>query len=314
MKPEQLRKKLLGVIAFPVTPFNSDFSLDIPGLRRNLRVLLEHPLAAIVAAGGTGEIYSLTPAEHLAVVEATVEEAKGKVPVISGTGFNLPIAVQLAQQAAKAGADAILALPPYYPQADEEGLADYYAAIGAATPLGMIVYSRDWVNPSPEWVEKLASKVPTLFAWKEGQGDIRRYMQIMNRLGDRLHWIGGAGDDWVPGYYSIGIRVYTSSIATVAPRLSLQLDEAAASGNSADLNAIMRRYVIPLYTLRMRRKGYEVTVMKEMMNQAGLAAGPVRPPLPNLRPEERKEVTAMMKDWESVLSLETVAQIEVNRE
>jgi 5-dehydro-4-deoxyglucarate dehydratase len=306
MKPEELRKKLSGVIAFPVTPFNSDFSLDIPGLRRNLRVLLEHPLAGIVAAGGTGEIYSLTAAEHLAVVEATVEEAKGRVPVISGTGFNLPIAVQLAQQAAKAGVDAILALPPYYPQADEEGLADYYAAIGAATPLGMIVYSRDWVNPSAEWVEKLASKVPTLFAWKEGQGDIRRYMQIMNRLGDRLHWIGGAGDDCVPGYYSIGIRVYTSSIATIAPKLSLELHEAASAGDRARLDELMRRYVVPLYALRARRKGYEVTVMKEVMKRIGLAAGPVRPPLANLRPHELREVEQLIQDWSAVFSSEVL--------
>lgn len=304
MKPEELRRKLSGVIAFPITPFNSDLSLDIPGLRRNLRLLLEHPLAAIVAAGGTGEIYSLSPAEHLAVVEATVQEAQGRVPVISGTGFNLPIAVQLAQQAAKAGADAILALPPYYPQADEEGLAEYYAAIGAATSLGMIVYSRDWVNPSPDWVEKLASRIPNLFAWKEGQGDIRRYMQIMNRLGDRLHWIGGAGDDCVPGYYSIGIRVYTSSIATVAPKLSLQLHEAASAGDSATVEQLMRRYVIPLYALRARRKGYEVTVMKEMMKRIGLAAGPVRPPLPSLRPQELAEIDELVQDWSGVFSSE----------
>ena len=134
MQAEELRAKLQGVIAFPVTPFKADFSLDVPGLRRNLQSLLQHPVAAVVAAGGTGEMYSLTPAEQLAVTQAAVEEADGRVPVISGTGFNLPIAVQLAQQAAQAGADAILALPPYYPNADECALADYYAAIGAATP------------------------------------------------------------------------------------------------------------------------------------------------------------------------------------
>ena len=66
-------------------------------------------------------------------------------------------------------------------------------------------------------------------------------------------------------------------------------------------------YVIPLYAFRMRPKGYEVTVMKEMMNQVGLAAGPVRPPLPSLRPEEIKEVAAMIKHWEPVLSLDTVS-------
>jgi 5-dehydro-4-deoxyglucarate dehydratase len=307
MTSRELREKLQGVIAFPVTPFKPDLSLDLAGLRRNIQALMQHPIAAIVAAGGTGELYSLSEAEHLAVVKAIVEEVRGRIPVISGIGFNLPIAVQLAQQAARLKVDAILGLPPYYPNADDEALAEYYAAIGNATPLPFIVYSRDWVNPSPTWVEKLAAKVPTLAAWKDGQGDIRRYQQIMHRVGDRLHWIGGAGDDCVPGYYSIGLRVYTSSIATVAPKLSLQLHEAAAAGNRAELNEMMQRYVIPLYALRMRRKGYEVTVMKEMMNQAGLAAGPVRPPLPNLRPEEIKEVAAMVKAWDSVLSFDTVA-------
>ena len=147
--------------------------------------------------------------------------------------MNAPLAVQMARQSAEAGADAILALPPYYPGADDEGLADYYAAIGAATPLPLLVYSRDWVNPTPAWVERLAARVPTLAAWKEGQGDVRRYQQIIHRVGTRLHWIGGAGDDCVPGYYSIGIRAYTSSIATVAPRLSLELHEAAAGGRRA---------------------------------------------------------------------------------
>jgi 5-dehydro-4-deoxyglucarate dehydratase len=301
MKAEEVRTKLRGVIAFPVTPFQSDFSLDIPGLRRNLQSLLRHPIVAIVAAGGTGEMYSLTPAEHLAVTQATVEEVQGKVPVISGAGVNLPLAVELARQSAQLGGDAILAFPPYYPNADEEGLAEYYAAIGAATSLPLLVYSRDWFNPTPTWVEKLAARVPTLTAWKDGQGDIRRCQQIMGRVGDRLHWIGGAGDDCVPSYYSIGIRAYTSSIANLAPTLSLQLHETACAGDRTKLDQLMKRYVIPLYALRARRKGYEVTVMKEMMNRAGFAAGPVRPPLPTLRPEEMAEVQTMVDVWKPIL-------------
>jgi 5-dehydro-4-deoxyglucarate dehydratase len=301
MQPEELRTKLRGVIAFPITPFHSDLSLDIPGLRRNLQALLQHPIAAVVAAGGTGEMYSLTPEEHEAAIQATVEEVHGKVPVISGTGFNLPLGVKLARQSARLGVDAILALPPYYPNADEEALAEYYAAIGSATPLPLLVYSRDWVHPTPAWVEKLAARIPTLTAWKDGQGDIRRYQQIMNRVGDRLHWVGGAGDDCVPGYYSIGIRAYTSSIATVAPKLSLQLHEAASTGDRENLEKLMERYVIPLYALRARRKGYEVTVMKEMMNRIGMSAGPVRPPLPGLRAEDASEVDMLIRTWAPVL-------------
>jgi 5-dehydro-4-deoxyglucarate dehydratase len=259
-------------------------------------------MSAIVAAGGTGEIYSLTSSEHREVVKVIVEETGGQIPVICGTGFNQQIAMVLAQQAANVGADAILALPPYYPNADDEGLTEYYSTIGAATPLPLFVYSRDWVNPSAAWVENLAARVPTLFGWKDGQGDIRRYQQIISRVGDRLYWIGGVGDDCVPGYYSIGIRTYTSSIATVAPKLSLMLHEAAATGDSAGLGRLMRDYVVPLYGLRARRKGYEVSVMKEMMNQLGMAAGPVRPPLPHLTPQDKEDVQSLLKKWQQILS------------
>ena len=182
------------------------------------------------------------------------------------------------------------------------GLANYYAEIGRATPLELLVYSRAWVSPNPAWVEQLAARVPTLACWKDGQGDLRRYQQIINRVGDRLHWIGGAGDDCVPGYYSINIRTYTSSIATVAPKLSLTLHETASAGDSAALMRLMNTYVIPLYELRARRKGYEVSVMKEMMNVLGFAAGPVRPPLPQLRLEDLDQVKAILKSWKPFLS------------
>jgi 5-dehydro-4-deoxyglucarate dehydratase len=301
MKHEELCGKLRGVIAFPVTPFAADLSLDIPGLRNNLRLLLHHPVSAVVAAGGTGEIYSLTPREHREVVKATVQEVRGRIPVLAGVGFNVEIAQEMAQQSARAGADAILALPPYYPHADEEGLAEYYVAIGASTPLPLLVYSRDWVNPGPEWVACLAQRIPNLVAWKDGQGDLRRYQQIIHRVGARLYWIGGAGDDCVPAYYSIGIRTYTSSIATVAPKLSLKLHELASAGDTKALMELMNTCVIPLYHLRVRRRGYEVSVMKEMMNLAGLAAGPVRPPLPRLRPDEVEELRAILERWSPFL-------------
>src|SRR5581483_11632555 len=102
----------------------------------------------------------------------------------------------------------------------------------------------------PEWVAKLAATVPTLAAWKDGQGDIRRYQQTMQHVGNRLYWIGGVGDDCLPGYYIIGIRTYTSSIATVAPRLSLALNEAASAEDFDRVRQLMNDYVIPLYALR----------------------------------------------------------------
>ncbi len=301
MNYEEIRLNFTGVVAFPITPFKTDLSLDLEGLRRNLTVLMQHPICAVVAAGGTGELYSLTPSEHLEVINTTVEVIDRRVPVIAGVGFNQQMAVELAKQASTAGADAILAFPPYYPQADDEGLIDYYRSIGEATKLGLLIYSRDWANFSPGTVARLAVEIPTLFAWKDGQGDVRRFQLIINRVGQRLHWIGGAGDDLVPGYYSIGIRTYTSSIATIAPKLSLRLHQTASNGQAEELSRLMSEYVVPLYALRARRKGYEVSAMKALMDMAGLSGGPVRPPLVNVRPEEKEELRAILKQWEPFL-------------
>jgi 5-dehydro-4-deoxyglucarate dehydratase len=301
MEAAELRSKFSGVIAFPVTPFKSDLSLDLEGLRHNLTKLIEQPICAVVAAGGTGEMFSLTPDEHLQVIKTTVEVIAGKAPVLAGVGFNQALAVHMAQAAEGCGADGILALPPYYPQADNLGMLEYYRAIGQATRLGMLIYSRDWAVFSAEMVERLTS-IPTLIAWKDGQGDVRRYQMIINRLGDRLCWIGGAGDDTVPGYYSIGVRAYTSSIATVAPRLSLRLHELAAASQTQALMELMHRCVIPLYGLRARRKGYEVSAMKALMDMVGLSGGVVRPPLVEVTPEEREELRGLLAAWQPFLS------------
>lgn len=296
VKPNELRTRLQGVIGFPITPFKPDLTLNLDGFRSNVRAMLAHPLCAIVAPAGTGELYSLSPAEHLVVVSAAVEEVKGRAPVLAGTGFNPPIAAELARQAASAGASGILAFPPYYPSPDEDGLVAYYKGIAEATPLGMLIYTRDWFNPGPALVERLA-RIPNLIAWKDGQADIRRYQMIRDRLGDRLHWIGGAGDDMVPAYYSIGIRTYTSSIANIAPRLSLRLHELASAGQSEELTSLMQELVIPLYVLRARRKGYEVSAMKAMMDIIGLVGGPVRPPLVDLSPDEISNLKKIIELW-----------------
>jgi 5-dehydro-4-deoxyglucarate dehydratase len=300
MEPAELRHKLAGVIAFPITPFKSDLSLDVDGLRDNLAKLLEHQICAVVAAGGTGEMYSLTTAEHREVIRATVEAAQGRVPVIAGVGFNQHVAVELARASVAAGAQGILAFPPYYPNADDEGMFAYYRAVGEASQSGLLIYSRDWVNFSPPMVERLA-EIPNLVAWKDGQGDIRRLQMIINRIGDRLHWIGGAGDDMVAAYYSIGIRTYTSSIATVAPRLSLALHEMAANGRNAELTQLMNVAVNALYAIRARRKGYEVSTMKALMDMAGLHGGPVRPPLVDVTAEEKQELRAVLESWRPFL-------------
>jgi 5-dehydro-4-deoxyglucarate dehydratase len=287
--------KLKGVFGFPVTPFRKDLSLDLDALTRNVDEMAAFPFCALVATGGTGEVYSLSPDETEQVVAATVRAVKGRMPVMAGTGYNTSMGVDIARRAAKAGADYILALPPYYVAAPEEGLFAYYEAIGRATDLPLTVYSRDWAIFTPEMVERLAVQVPTLRGWKDGQGDVRKYQRIMERNGDRLAWFGGLGDDCVPGYFAIGVQAYTSSISNIAPKLSLALADAGMNRDFTRLNTLMQRYVNPLYALRERARGYEVAVMKEAMEILGMPAGPVRPPLMNCRAKDIDDLKQLMQ-------------------
>jgi len=300
MHPNTLRNKLSGVIAFPITPFKDDLSLDLPGLHVNLNKLLEHPVSGIVAAGGTGEMYSLTPAEYLRVIELTALAVEDRVPVIAGVGFGQRLGVEMAQAAEKAGADGVLVFPPYYPQADDDGMFEYYRSISQATRLGTIVYSRDWARFTPAMVERLTA-LPNLVGWKDGHGDLRQLQTIMHRVGERLVWIGGAGDDLIGVYYRIGIRAFSSSIATVAPALSLKLHELATADDGEGLRELLESCVIPLYELRSRRKGYEVSAMKAMMDMVGLNGGPVRPPLVNVTSPELDELRTILSHWEKYL-------------
>jgi len=302
MDPVALRNKLAGAVGFPVTPFQPDLSLDLDGLRRNVRFMVQHSFCSLVAAGGTGEYYSLTSDEHRQVVEATVQETAGKMPVIVGVGIHPHLAIEQTKAAETAGAGGLLLLPPYYTNAHDDGLLEYYAAIAGATSLGCMIYSRDWVNLSSAMVERLVNRIPNLVALKDGQGDIRQLQRIMNRLGDRLAWIGGAGDDMVPGYYALGIRCYTSSISNIAPRLSLQLHDRAAALDSASLQRLITNYVMPLYNMRARKRGYEVSVMKAAMQILGMPAGPCRAPIPAIRAEEESELRALMERYKPVLS------------
>ena len=296
-----LRERLRGALGFPVTPFRQDLSLDLDALARNVDEMARHPFCALVAAGGTGEVYSLAPIEVEDVVRVTVEAAGGRMPVVAGTGFNGPMGSEIARRAEKAGAECILVLPPYYTNAPFEGAIAYYQQIGAATGLPLMVYSRDWAVFTPAMVERLADRVPALTFWKDGQGDPRKYQRIMQTVGDRLAWLGGLGDDCVPGYFAVGVQAYTSSISNIAPRLSLKLAEAGMARDFARLDGLMEKYVHPLYALRERAKGYEVAVMKAAMEILGMPAGPVRPPLCNCTEKDVADLRQLMEVYADVI-------------
>jgi 5-dehydro-4-deoxyglucarate dehydratase len=301
MTTADVRNRFRGVFGFPITPFRNDLSLDLDALARSVEDMSRHPFCALVAAGGTGELYSLTVSEIVDVIRVTVEAAAGRMPVVAGVGFNAAVGAEIARGAERAGAGCLLLLPPYYSNAPEDGLLDYYDAIARASGLPLMIYSRDWAVFSPQMVARLADRLPALAAWKDGQGDARKYQRIMSHVGDRLAWLGGIGDDCVPAYFAIGVQAYTSSISNIAPRLSLELAEAGLARDFVRLDQLMRRYVHPLYAIRDRMRGYEVAVMKSAMEILGMPAGPVRPPLTNCRPQDVEDIRKLMEVYREVI-------------
>lgn len=291
MSPAELRARLRTVIPFPVTPFHDDYSLDLDGLRRNVDFLAREGSPAVLAAGGTGEFFSLTFTEWQDVVAATVEAADGRCLLLAGVGVNPAVAAEQAQFAESVGVDGLLMMPPHYGQASDEGFFQYYKAIAESTNLGVFPYARDHAKLGPELVDRLAD-VPNIVAFKDGQGDVRMFQRIRSHVGDKLLWLAGVGDDMVHAYFAAGAEGYTSSNANYNPKSAIEALELARAGRFSELQAKIERETLPIYDIRYKVRGYEVTVMKEVMMAIGLAGGPVRPPLAELSPDDKAAVHA----------------------
>ena len=291
----EFARKLTGVFGFPITPMKPDFSVDYDGLGKLVDWMTQFPFCAQVTVGGTGEIYSLTAAEAIEAVRVSVNATAGRMPVVAGVGISAPIGVEMAKGMEKAGAAALLIMPPYYINPPAEGLSRYYETIAGSVSIPVSLYSRDWAVFTPDMVSRLADRIPNLSFWKDGQGDTRKYQRIMAAVGDRLAWIGGIGDDCAAGYFGVGVQAYTSSISNIAPKLSLAIADAGMRREMDKLNALLKKYVHPLYALRDKTRGYEVTVVKKMMEMMGKPGGPARPPLVEVKAEEVAEIQRLIE-------------------
>src|SRR5437870_3349416 len=165
-----------------VTPFARDFTVDEETLRKIIRRQIDAGIDFLVPCGTTGESPTLTRAEHLRVVEITVEEARGKVPVLAGAGgYNTAEVIELAEELAHIGVDGILSVTPYYNKPTPEGLYQHYSAIAASVRLPIIVYSvqsRTGVNVEPATLARLAT-IEGIAGVKEASGNISQMASII---------------------------------------------------------------------------------------------------------------------------------------
>src|ERR1700692_1686963 len=168
-----------------VTPFRKDGSLDERTCRSLVKRQIDEGINFLVPCGTSGESPTLTRKEHLRVVEITLEEAKGNVPVLAGAGgYNTAEVIELAHELKAMGVDGILSVTPYYNKPTQEGLYQHYKAIAAAAKMPIVVYSvqsRTGVNVEPATLKRL-SEIEYIVGVKEASGNIAQMAQVVHQV------------------------------------------------------------------------------------------------------------------------------------
>src|SRR3954462_7420987 len=297
MTPQEMAQKIgSGLLSFPVTPFKADYSFDEATYRANMDWLCGYDVAGLFAAGGTGEFFSLTPSEVPHVVKIAVDETKGRVPVLAGTGYGTATAREIAIGAGKAGADGLLLLPPYLTHAEQDGLAAHVEAVCASVKIGVIVYNRDNAILQPDTLARLCERCPNLVGYKDGIGDIELMTRVYTKMGDRLTYVGGlpTAETFALPYLDMGVTTYSSAVFNFVPEFATKFYAAVRRRDRETVQAGLRDFIMPLLAIRNRKRGYAVSIIKAGMKVIGRDSGPVRSPLTDLTPNEVEELSVLV--------------------
>jgi 5-dehydro-4-deoxyglucarate dehydratase len=297
MTPQEMAEQIGGgLLSFPVTPFKPDYSFDEATYRANMDWLCGYEVAGLFAAGGTGEFFSLTPAEVPHVVGIAVDETKGRVPVLAGTGYGTAIAREIAAGAEKAGADGLLLLPPYLTHSEQDGLAAHVEAVCASVKIGVIVYNRDNAVLNEDTLAGLCDRNANLVGFKDGVGDLELLARVHARLGKRVTYVGGmpTAETYALPYHDLGFDTYSSAIFNFMPVWAQRFFGAVRGGDRATVQHHLQDFVMPYITIRNRAKGYAVSIVKAGCRVVGRPAGNVRSPLTELKPAEVEELRQLI--------------------
>ena len=228
-----------------VTPFLRDQSLDEETLRKLVRRQIDAGINFLVPCGTTGESPTLTRAEHLRVVEITLEEARGKVPVLAGAGgYNTHEVIELAKEIEQLGAEGILSVTPYYNKPTQEGLYQHYQLIASAIRLPIVVYSvqgRTGVNVEPSTLARLAL-IDNIVGVKEASGNIGQMANVLHEVPAHFHVLSGDDAITIP-LMALGGRGVISVASNEIPGPMTQLAQCCLRGDFEGARAIQARYL-----------------------------------------------------------------------
>jgi 4-hydroxy-tetrahydrodipicolinate synthase len=228
-----------------VTPFKQDQSLDEAALRATIKRQITAGINFLVPCGTTGESPTLTRKEHLRVVEITLEEAKGKVPVVAGAGgYNTAEVIELSKEIEHLGADGLLSVTPYYNKPTQEGLYQHYKAIATSTKLPIVVYSvqgRTGVNVEPGTLKRL-SAIDNIVAVKEASGSINQIGAVLQQLPPSFKVLSGDDSITLP-LLALGGHGLISVASNEIPGEMTELVRRGLAGDIAGAREIHRRYL-----------------------------------------------------------------------
>ena len=283
-----------GIGTAIITPMTPEGKLDYAAMERLVQRQLDANIDALIVCATTGEAPTLTDEEHIETVRFVASMAKGKTPVIAGTGSNFTDhAVEMSIKARDVGADGLLCVTPYYNKCTQRGLIESYTKIADATELPMIVYNvpgRTGVNIKPATYEKLADH-PRIVGIKEANGDISSVVDTMTRCGDKIDMYSGNDDQIVP-ILSMGGIGCISVLSNVVPAETRQICKLWFEGDVAGAAKLQMKYKPLIDALFSEVNPIPV---KAAMGALGLCSDYARLPLTKMEADTYENLLTQMR-------------------
>jgi 4-hydroxy-tetrahydrodipicolinate synthase len=283
-----------GSIVAIVTPMDTQGYLDKDSLANLIAWHIEAGTNAIVVAATTGESPTLTDEERLDIIQFVVNEVRGRIPVIAGSGTNSTAkTIILTREAMTAGVDGCLIVTPYYNKPTQEGLYQHFNAIAKEVPAPIIIYNvpgRTGCDILPETVARLAA-IPNVVGIKEATGKVERSKAIVELCGDNLDVF--SGDDFPAlDIMLAGGKGVISVTANVAPRLMQTMCQAATKGNADEAKAINEK-LIPLHKALFIESN--PIPVKWALHKMGLIQTGIRLPLTALLEQNHEKIVEALR-------------------
>ena len=284
-----------GVYPAVPTQFKEDLSLDIPATQAHVQALLDQGIHGLVMLGTIGENCSLSIDEKVEVLKATVEVAKGKVPILNGVAeFTTQGACDTAKRAEQAGVDGLMLMPAMVYNGDARETMHHYRTVAASTSLPIMCYNNPpvyRVDITPDMFQQMAD-VENLVCIKEAAGDVRRITDLINVLGDRYVIFSGL-DDVALESVMLGCTGWVSGLVDAFPAENRKLWDAVSTGDFQRARDIYRWYM-PMLHFDSHPK--LVQYIKLTCAELGYGTERVRPPRLPLVGEERERILKIVRD------------------